>query len=79
MKVIIYSRPGCTFCMKAKSLCESKGLDVDYKVVGSDITKEELEEKVGKPCRTVPQIFITEGGGFFEYIGGYEQLAKRLA
>lgn len=79
MKVVIYGRPGCSFCTQAVELSESKGLNVDYQVVGVDIQKEELIEKVGRDVRTIPQIFINEGGGFFEYVGGFTELQERLS
>lgn len=78
MKVLIYGTPQCIFCAKAKELCETYGAIVDYQTVGTDITKEELQEKIGRPIRTVPQIFINEDG-FFRYIGGYNELVKRLS
>lgn len=77
MRIVVYGKTGCTFCEQALALAESKGIDKTYKVVGSDITKEQLEEMCGKPIRTVPQIFITEGG-FYEYIGGFTELKERL-
>lgn len=77
MNVIIYGKPGCGYCVKAKSLCEAKGINYQYKQVGSDITKEQLVEMVGKEVRTVPQIFIQEDG-FFNYVGGYDQLKEKL-
>lgn len=77
MKVIIYGKGGCPNCVNAKNLCEQKGISVDYKTVGQDITKEQLEEKIGFPIRTVPQIFIYSDG-FAEYVGGFAELKSRL-
>ena len=77
MKALIYGRPGCTFCEKAKVLCKMKGIDFDYKLVGDDIQKEQLEEMVGTKISSVPQIFLT-AEGMSEYIGGYTQLEARL-
>lgn len=77
MKALIYGRPGCTFCEKAKVLCKMKGIEFDYKVVGDDIQKEKLEEMVGAPISSVPQIFVI-AEGFTEYVGGYTQLDARL-
>lgn len=78
MKALIYGRPGCHFCEKAKDLCKLKGIEFDYKVVGDDIQKEQLEEMVGSRVSSVPQIFLTHGG-HSEYIGGYSQLDARFA
>lgn len=77
MKVLIYGKPGCTFCIKAKNLCESSNVQYDYQTVGADITLEALQEKVGRPIRTVPQIFVMSEG-FAEYVGGYIELSNRI-
>jgi len=77
MKVEIYGRPSCTFCDRAKELCERTGLAYDYKIVGESVSREQLEEMVGSPVRSVPQIFVTTDG-FSEYVGGYAQLEARL-
>jgi len=77
MKATIYGKDGCTNCVKAVNLCKLKGIEVDYKVVGSDITKEQLEESIGRSIRTVPQIFLTSDG-FSEYVGGYQELVAKL-
>lgn len=78
MKVIIYGRPGCSYCERAKDLCEQKKVNYDYEIVGVDITKEALIEKIGKPVTSIPQIFIMSGG-FAEYVeGGFEGLRKKL-
>lgn len=78
MKVQIYGTPSCGYCTKAKQLCEQSNVDYDYKTVGADITVNELQEMVGQPVRTVPQIFITQNG-FSEYVGGYDQLQQKLS
>lgn len=77
MKVKIYGTPQCSFCTQAKQLCEQNNVEYDYKTVGHELTVEQLQEMVGKPIKTVPQIFITEGG-FSEYIGGYNELKLKL-
>lgn len=77
MKVKIYGTPQCSYCTQAKQLCKSNNVDYEYKTVGYELTVEQLQEMVGHPVKTVPQIFITEGG-FSEYIGGFDQLKDRL-
>lgn len=77
MKVQIYGKPSCPGCEAAKLLCKSKAIDFEYKVVGSDIQKEQLEEMIGQPIRTVPQIFVTSDG-FSQYLGGLQDLSKYL-
>lgn len=77
MKALIYGRPGCSFCDKAKILCRLKGIDFDYKVVGTDIEKDKLEEMIGHTVNSIPQIFITTEG-FSEYVGGFNELKAKL-
>ena len=75
MKITIYGKDNCSFCKRAVEL--SKQLKAqghgDYEyvdIVASDIDAAALCKLVGKPVRTVPQIFI-DG----EPIGGYAELA----
>jgi len=77
MKALIYGRPNCSYCEKAKALCKLKGIDIDYKVVGKDIQREQLEEMVGGIVSSVPQIFLISEG-FSEYVGGYNALEAKL-
>lgn len=66
MFVVIFGRPGCPYCVRAKNLAEklkSEVADFDYRYVdihAEGITKEDLSKSVGKPVETVPQIFIDE-------------------
>ena len=78
MKFIIYGKPACPFCTKAKELCEQKGAQYAYEDVGSKEDVARLQEKIGRPVSTVPQIFMMSEG-FAEYIGGYDELLKRLS
>ena len=75
MTIVIYSKPNCIYCDKAKALV--KGLDLNYeeKMFGKDFKSvEELYEAVGKQVRTMPQIKI-DG----QLIGGYNQLVEYFA
>lgn len=66
MYVVIFGRPGCPYCMRAKELAEKLSQERDdfsYRYVdihAEGITKEDLSKSVGKPVETVPQIFIDE-------------------
>ncbi len=74
MAIVIYSKPNCIYCDKAKALV--KGLDLNYeeKMFGKDFKSvEELYEAVGKQVRTMPQIKI-DG----QLIGGYNQLVEHF-
>lgn len=73
MKAILWSKYHCNFCEQAKSLLKMRGIDYEERKIGDGWTKEELLEAVPN-ARTVPQIFLGE-----EYVGGFEELKKRLA
>jgi glutaredoxin 3 len=68
MKVEIYSKPLCPFCVQAKTLAERKGYDLTYKMLNEDFTRDELFD-IFPDARTFPQI-IVDGkkiGGFTEF------------
>ncbi len=69
MEIIVYTKPHCGFCVRAKQLLESKGLPYTEIVISDAETAEKLIGKTG--CKTVPQIFING-----EFIGGYTDLKK---
>jgi len=70
--IIIYGKTQCGYCDMAKRLCETRGLDFEYKQLDKDFTREViLEEFPG--ARTFPQI-IVDG----EKIGGYTELEALL-
>ena len=78
MSIIVYSKPACTYCDKAKALLKRLGHQYTEKVVTKDISLEELFEEIGKQVRTIPQIVI-DGN----HIGGQRRarphsLTKRL-
>ena len=66
MKVEIYSKESCPFCVKAKNLAERENLDFDYYMLNEDFTREELFEKF-PTARTFPQITVNG-----KSIGGYD-------
>ena len=69
-KVMIYSKTYCPYCVRAKSLFDTKG--VSYEEVMVDDKPElfaELKQKSG--MMTVPQIFIND-----KLVGGYTELAE---
>ncbi|MGL5007829.1 MAG: GrxA family glutaredoxin [Plesiomonas sp.] len=80
MFVVIFGRPGCPYCVRAKELAEKLSTERDdfrfryIDIHAEGISKEDLEKTVGKPVTTVPQIFIDQ-----EHIGGctdFEAYAK---
>jgi glutaredoxin len=70
--ILIYGKPMCPFCDKAKALCEQRGFAYEYKTLGTDYTKEELLETF-PGARTVPQIVING-----QKIGGWDQMVKYI-
>ena len=76
--ITIYGKNKCPFCVKAKNLCQEKGIEFKYKEVGIDLTKEQLFGILGEEVKTVPQIVSNEGDGFMTKIGGYNQLVEYL-
>lgn len=71
MKIVVYSKKECKFCVEAKRLLESKWLmfeEIDV-IQSEDIKNEMISRANGK--RTVPQIFIND-----KHIGGYTDLCQ---
>ena len=64
----VYSTSNCPWCVRAKTLLQSKGLDYEEIDISADgVRALEMVERSGR--RTVPQVFI-EG----ESIGGFDEL-----
>jgi glutaredoxin len=87
--VVIFSKPSCPFCVKAKDLAEKKNLSYRENIIGEHCTKEEMQEcvKAFSPetkANTVPQIFVyrdipeRENSPNMEYIGGCDEFYKYM-
>jgi glutaredoxin 3 len=72
MRAVIWSKDACPFCVQAKALLESRGIEFEERNVSNDWTKEQLLEAV-PTARTLPQIFLDE-----QHIGGFTELRKHL-
>ena len=72
MKATVWSKNACPFCVQAKALLESKGIEFEERNVSADWTREQLLEAV-PTARTLPQIFLDDN-----YIGGFTELRKHL-
>lgn len=70
--VSLFTKPGCTFCAKAKSLLTEKGLAFEEIVLGNEISITSLRAITGR--ETVPQVFI-DG----KHIGGSDDLTAYFA
>jgi glutaredoxin len=74
MKIEIYTKDKCTYCVQAKKLIESKGWSYTENYIDDstrDLLIEELTTRIGSTPRTVPQIFIDD-----QLVGGYTELVK---
>lgn len=70
----VFGRPGCGFCVQAKRVLENGEFPFRYVDIHEEnISPDDLEKQIGKPVRTVPQIFHGQ-----DYIGGYQELDKYL-
>ena len=66
----VYSTHNCPWCVQAKTLLQSKGLDYEEINISADAEHMlEIVERSGR--RTVPQIFIDD-----ESIGGFVELSE---
>lgn len=78
MHIIIYGKPGCHFCARAKQLCSETLSGVAtyayIDIIDEGLTRDDLEAICGKEVRTVPQIFVDE-----HHVGGYVELTQHLS
>lgn len=67
--ILIYSKPTCPFCVRAKELL--KGLGQTYEVIDIAAHPEKRDEMIEKAhgAYTVPQIFIDQ-----KHVGGCDEL-----
>ena len=72
MKAVVWSKPACPFCVKAKNLLKNKGIEYEEKNIADGYKIEDLLELVPN-ARTMPQIWL-DG----EHLGGYDQLEEKL-
>ena len=70
--ITIYGKTQCPYCDMAKQLCESKGVEYEYKQLGTDFGREEMLETF-PGARTFPQIIFMG-----EKISGYTELQKQF-
>ncbi len=67
-KVEVYCTPYCPYCIRAKNLLQSKG--VEYEEIRVDQSPEKQQEMIKRANRTsVPQIFIDD-----YHVGGCDDL-----
>ena len=75
MTSVIYNKPNCPYCDKAKALLNKTQIEWREVVIGKDITVEQLFEEFrlnNQPQpKSAPQI-ILHG----KYVGGYNELQQ---
>lgn len=73
MKAVVWSKDACPYCVQAKALLDSKGIEYEERnIMQGTWTKEQLLEAVPN-ARTLPQIFVDE-----QLVGGFNELRKHL-
>ncbi len=65
----IYSTGSCPYCVAAKNLLKSRGLEWTEVRVDTDMTQRQTMLTRSGGRRTVPQIFIND-----QHIGGFDDL-----
>ncbi|MGH8090612.1 MAG: glutaredoxin 3 [Rudaea sp.] len=67
-KIEMYTSANCAYCVAAKNLLKSKGLDyAEIRIDTDPVRREEMLARAHR--RTVPQIFVND-----RLVGGYEDL-----
>ena len=68
--VEIYTWQTCPFCIRAKALLDSKGIEyTEYKIDGDDQARQKMIERANG-ARTLPQIFVDKT----HHVGGCDDL-----
>ena len=73
-RYIVFCKPTCPFCVKAKELLEEQKLEHSMVDVGD--TWEQLKEAFR--WETVPMILEVENDVLYHFIGGYTDLVEYL-
>ena len=72
MKAVVWSKPACPSCAKAKNLLKNKGIEYEEKNIAQGYNIQDLLELVPN-AKTMPQIWLDE-----EHIGGFSDLKEKL-
>ena len=68
MKAIVWSKPACPFCVKAKNLLKSKGIEYEEKNIAEGHNIQDMLALVPN-ARTMPQVWVDD-----QHIGGYDEV-----
>ena len=72
MKAIVWSKPACGYCVKAKNLLQAKGIEYEERNIAAGWKIQDLLEAAPN-AKTMPQIWLDD-----KYIGGYLELEDAL-
>ena len=72
MKAIVWSKPACPFCEKAKSHLKMKGIEYEERNIAQGWKVQDLLEAAPN-AKTMPQIWLDD-----KYVGGYSELEAEL-
>ncbi len=72
MKAVVWSKPACGYCVKAKSLLKTKGVEFEEKNIAEGHNIQDMLALVPN-ARTMPQVWVDD-----QHIGGYYELEKFL-
>ncbi|KAG3114478.1 hypothetical protein PI124_g3979 [Phytophthora idaei] len=71
--ITVFTKPTCTYCLAAKDVMREREWEFDEVSVPTELSIQSLQQIVGKPVKTVPQIYL-DG----KYIGGYTEFVAHL-
>lgn len=70
MKIVVYGKPNCPWCDKAKTALDTNGFDYIYiNIESNGFDKNKLVTQIAPGAKTVPVVMINDG-----FVGGYDQL-----
>jgi len=75
----IYSKDGCSYCDRAKALCDANNRTYTEMKLGRDITHDRLIETITEygHSRTMPLVICNDDGNGNQFrIGGYTELSE---
>lgn len=74
---IIYSKPDCAWCIKAKKLIEKNYMTYHEIVIGKDVDRDIFTESFPH-IKTVPYIMVKDTKNNWGAIGGFAELKEWL-
>ena len=73
MNIVVYTKPDCHFCLKAKMMLDEKNITYSNFILGKDITKADFMMRY-PGVNSVPHV-VVDG----KSIGGYDALNEWVA